>query len=64
MGEKISYNTWRLFLELVVDGDRLSGSVDGVTLLECRDADLDAGALGLLIEEGRVEIQRVRVGVV
>ena len=49
-------------LQLIVTGEQLTGSVDGVTLVECTDADLDAGAMGLLIEEGRVEIQQVAVG--
>jgi len=49
-------------LSLGVDGTRLTGKVDGMTLIEVDDDALDAGAIGLVIEEGRVEVQRVQVG--
>jgi ADP-ribosylglycohydrolase len=49
-------------IALAVEGDRLIGRVNGATLIECNDSALDAGAVGLLVEEGRTEIQRVEIG--
>ncbi|TDJ38682.1 MAG: ADP-ribosylglycohydrolase family protein [Gammaproteobacteria bacterium] len=54
--------TYELTLE--AHGSRLRGKVNGETLIEYTDDKLDAGAVGLVIEEGRVEIQRVQVGAV
>jgi hypothetical protein len=48
-------------LSLAVDGDRLTGSVDGSVLIEVTDDALDAGAVGLVIEEGRTAIHRVQI---
>ncbi|MCY3970438.1 MAG: ADP-ribosylglycohydrolase family protein [Acidobacteria bacterium] len=56
---------WRLGqgyeLTLEVCGNRLTGKVDGVTLLEATDDALDCGAVGLLIEEGRLGVDRVEL---
>jgi ADP-ribosylglycohydrolase len=48
-------------LTLSVNGDRLLAAVDGEVRLECTDAALEAGAMGMLIDEGRLEVQRVTV---
>ena len=48
-------------LTLVVHGHRLIGRVNGATLIEAEDDALDAGAVGLVVEEGRTEIQRVDI---
>lgn len=48
-------------LTLQVDGDRLIGKVDGATLIEVTDTALDCGAVGLVIEEGRLGVERVEV---
>ena len=48
-------------LSLAVDGDRLTGSVNGSVLIEVTDDALDAGAVGLVIEEGRTAIHRVQI---
>ena len=48
-------------LELSVEGDRLIGEADGQRLIECRDDALSSGAIGIVIEEGRVEVQSVGV---
>lgn len=56
---------WRLGesyeLTLEIRGDRLLGKVDGATLLEATDDALDRGAVGLVIEEGRLGVDRVEV---
>ena len=56
---------WRLGetceLTLEARGDRLAGKVDGATLVEATDAALDCGAVGLVIEEGRLGVDRVEV---
>ena len=56
---------WRLGetceLTLEACGDRLTGKVDGVTLLEATDDALDCGGVGLVIEEGRLGVDRVEV---
>ena len=54
--------TYELTLEAW--GDRLVGKVDGATLLEATDDALDCGAAGLVIEEGRLGVDRVQVGAV
>ncbi len=48
-------------LTLQVDGDRLVGKVDGAALIEATDTALDCGAVGLVIEEGRLGVDRVEV---
>ena len=48
-------------LTLKVDGDRLVGKVEGVALIEVTDDALDCGAVGLVIEEGRLGVDRVEV---
>lgn len=53
-----------LQLSLSANGDALSGAVNGVTLLAAADESLDAGAAGLVIDEGRVAINRVTIGAV
>ena len=56
---------WRfgqtLELTLEVRGDRLVGKVDGAILLEATDDALDCGGIGLVVEEGRLGIDRVEV---
>ncbi len=49
-------------LTLEASGDRLAGSVNGVTLVEATDDALDCGAAGLVIEEGRLGVDRVALG--
>ncbi len=51
-------------LTLQVDGDRLIGKVDGAALIKVTDTALDCGAVGLVIEEGRLGVDRVEVGAV
>ncbi|MDA1077125.1 MAG: ADP-ribosylglycohydrolase family protein, partial [Proteobacteria bacterium] len=46
---------------LTVKGDLISGRIDGQVLIEARDDALDAGAVGLVIEEGRTEVMHVSV---
>ena len=48
-------------LSLQVHGDRLIGRADGSALIEVTDDALDGGAVGLVIEEGRLGIDRVEV---
>ena len=56
---------WRLGeaheLTLQVDGDRISGKVNGAAIVEATDDALDCGAIGLVVEEGRLGIDRVEV---
>lgn len=54
--------TYQLSLE--VNGNRLTAKVDGIALLEATDDALDAGAVGLVIEEGRIAISRVQISAV
>jgi len=49
-------------LSLEVTGDRLIGRVDDQVLVECSDDGLGSGAVGMVIEEGRVEILEVQIG--
>jgi len=51
--------TYRLTLE--VCGNRLVGKVDGEWLVEATDDALDCGAVGLVIEEGRLGVDRVEL---
>ena len=59
---------WRLGgtygLTLEVCGDRIVGKVDGEALVEATDDALDCGAVGLVVEEGRLGVDRVQVGAV
>ncbi len=48
-------------LTLQTDGDGLIGKVDGTVLFEVTDAALGCGAVGLIIEEWRLGIDRVDV---
>ena len=48
-------------LTLEASGDRLAGKANGVTLVEASDDALDCGAVGLVIEEGRLGIDCVEV---
>lgn len=48
-------------VSLRVDGDLLVGTVDGVRVLQARDADLDCGGIALVCQEGRVGCGPVRV---
>ena len=56
---------WRLGevheLTLQVAGDRISGKVDGATLVEATDDALDCGGIGLVVEEGRLGVDRIEV---
>ncbi len=56
---------WRLGetyeLTLEARGDRLVGRVDGGALIDATDDALDCGAVGLVIEEGRLGVERVGV---
>jgi hypothetical protein len=49
--------------ELTVEGNRIQGAIDGVALFDLVDSDrpLENGAIGLVIEEGRLGISPVRV---
>ena len=49
-------------MDLTVDGDQITGAIDGVEVLHARDATLDAGAIGLIVEEGRTATRRIQVG--
>ena len=49
-------------LTLEASGDRLAGKVNGATLVEASDDALDCGAVGLVIEEGRLGVDRVVLG--
>jgi hypothetical protein len=51
--------TYRLTIS--VKGDRLLAAVDGEVRLECADEAIEAGGMGILIDEGRLEVQRVTV---
>ena len=57
--------TWQLGeicqLTLEVSGRRLIGSVNGRRLIESSDDALDAGAVGLIVAEGRLEVLEVQV---
>ncbi len=51
-----------LMMSLTVKGDLITGAIDGVTVLQTNDAKLDAGAIGLIVEEGRTATSRIQVG--
>ena len=48
-------------LTLRADGDRLFGAVDGTELVEATDDALDCGAIGLVVEAGRLGIDRIEL---
>lgn len=48
-------------LRLAVDGNKLSGFVDGEELINVTDDSLTSGGIGLLIDEGRTSTQNVKV---
>lgn len=50
-----------LEMTLSVVEDQLVGQVNGKTLLTARDSSLDAGAAGLIVEDGRSATHKVRV---
>ena len=56
---------WRLGetceLTLHVDGDRIAGKVNGAAIVEATDDALDCGAIGLVVEEGRLGVDRIEV---
>ncbi len=56
---------WRLGetreLTLEVRGNRLAGKVDGATLVEATGDAMDRGGIGLVVEEGRLGVDRVEV---
>ncbi|NLD42513.1 MAG: ADP-ribosylglycohydrolase family protein [Chloroflexi bacterium] len=56
---------WSLYesyaLELRVEGARLTGSIDGRVVLRAEDDRLPSGAIGVLIEEGRLGVDAVEV---
>ena len=51
-----------LHMRLSVNGDEIVGAIDGVTVLEATDDKLDAGGVGLIVEEGRTATSKVQVG--
>jgi ADP-ribosylglycohydrolase len=48
-------------LSLTVDGDRLTGRVDGATVLETTDPTLECGGVALVVTEGRTATQQIRI---
>ena len=50
-----------LEMKLAVSGEKLTGSINGVTVLEASDSDLPNGAAGLIVEEGRTATEKVVV---
>lgn len=50
-----------LEMKLAVSGEILTGSINGVTVLEASDSDLQNGAVGLIVEEGRTATEKVVV---
>jgi hypothetical protein len=51
-----------LNMTLNVKGDKITGLINENQVLEAQDATLDAGAAGLIVEEGRTGTNRVQVG--
>lgn len=51
----------RYDLALTVVGDRIQAQADGRAVFDVRDSALDAGAVALVVEEGRMESGPVRV---
>jgi ADP-ribosylglycohydrolase len=52
-------DTYQMTLE--VNGNKLTGKIDGQTIIEAEDDALDGGAVGLVIEEGRTATNRVQI---
>ena len=50
-----------LEMTLSVIEDRLVGSINGQTLLTAHDSALDAGAVGLVVSDGRSATHKIRV---
>ena len=50
-----------LELELSVNGDKLTGSVNGTLILDATDSALLSGGIALVSEEGRTATNQVRV---
>ena len=52
----------KLDMTLNVKGNKITGFINGEKVLEASDAKLDAGAIGLIVDEGRTGTHRVQVG--
>ena len=50
-----------LDMTLRVVGGELVGEVNGATVLTAQDSDLDTGAVGLVVADGRSATHKVRV---
>ena len=50
-----------LDMTLTVQGNALVGEINGAVVLEARDASLDAGAIGLVVEQGRTATHQIQV---
>ena len=50
-----------LRMKLTVNGDSIVGAVEGGPVLESRDDKLEAGGVGLIVEEGRSATRKVQV---
>ena len=50
-----------LNMSLSVVGETITGSINGLVVLEAKDSDLKAGAIGLIVQEGRTATERVTV---
>jgi hypothetical protein len=51
-----------LDMTLNVKGDKITGLINNTQVLEAHDTKLAAGAIGLIVEDGRSGINRVQVG--
>lgn len=51
-----------LDMSLTVEGDGITGMINGEQVLQANDTQLDAGAAGLIVEDGRTGTHTVRVG--
>jgi hypothetical protein len=50
-----------LNMTLTVQGNALVGEINGAVVLEASDASLDAGAIGLVVEQGRTATDQIQV---
>jgi hypothetical protein len=50
-----------LNMTLKVVDEALIGEINGTTVLQASDSKLEAGAIGLIVEEGRTATQKVQV---
>ena len=50
-----------LNMTLTVQGNALVGEINGAVVLEASDASLDAGAIGLVVEQGRTATHQIQV---